>query len=114
MPLRDDLLNPIPGDNPSGVSLRYDRVSDQIKEARTEGEASILGNLASPKRADFKLVIKLAGEALATKSKDLQLAAWLTEAQVKLEGIGVIEPCLKLMLELQQQFWDTQIGRAHV
>ena len=107
VPLRDDLLNPIPGENPSGVNLRYDRVSDQIKEARTEGEASILGDLASPKRADYKLVIKLAGEALATKSKDLQLAAWLTEAQVKREGIGLIEPCLKLMLDLQEQFWET-------
>jgi type VI secretion system protein ImpA len=107
VPLRDDLLNPIPGDNPSGASLRYDRISDQIKEARTEGEASILGNLASPKRADFKLVVKLAGEALANRSKDLQLAAWLIEAYVRLEGIGIIEPCLKLMLELQQQFWET-------
>ena len=107
MPLRDDLLNPIPGENPSGVNLRYDKVSDQIKEARTEGEASVLGNLASPKKADYKLVIKLAGDALAGKSKDLQLAAWLTEAEVKREGIGLIEPCLKLMLDLQQQFWDT-------
>lgn len=107
MPLRDDLLNPIPGENPSGVNLRYDRVSDQIKEARSETDASILGDLASPKRADYKLVIKLAGEALATRSKDLQLAAWLTEAEVKREGIGMIEPCLKLMLDLQQQFWET-------
>ena len=107
MPLRDDLLNPIPGENPSGVNLRYDRVSDQIKEARTEGEASVLGDLATPKKADYKLVIKLAGEALATKSKDLQLAAWLTEAEVKREGIGMVDPCLKLMHELQQQFWDT-------
>ena len=107
MPLRDDLLNPIPGENPSGVNLRYDRVSDQIKEARSEVDASILGDLASPKRADYKLVIKLAGEALATRSKDLQLAAWLTEAEVKREGIGMIEPCLRLMLDLQQQFWET-------
>jgi type VI secretion system protein ImpA len=107
VPLRDDLLNPIPGENPSGVNLRYDRVSDQIKEARTEGDASVLGDLATPKKADYKLVIKLAGEALATKSKDLQLAAWLTEAEVKREGIGMVEPCLKLMLDLQQQFWET-------
>jgi type VI secretion system protein ImpA len=107
VPLRDDLLNPIPGENPSGVNLRYDRVSDQIKEARSETDASILGDLASPKRADYKLVIKLAGEALATRSKDLQLAAWLTEAEVKREGIGMIEPCLRLMLDLQQQFWET-------
>jgi len=107
VPLRDDLLNPIPGENPSGVNLRYDKVSDQIKEARTEGEASVLGNLASPKKADYKLVIKLAGEALAARSKDLQLAAWLTEAHVKRDGIGMVEPCLKLMLDLQQQFWET-------
>ena len=36
MPLRADLLNPIPGDNPSGVNLRYDPVTDKIKEARRE------------------------------------------------------------------------------
>jgi type VI secretion system protein ImpA len=107
VPLRDDLLNPIPGENPSGVNLRYDRVSDQIKEARSEGEASILGDLAAPKRADYKLVIKLAGDALATRSKDLQLAAWLTEGLVKREGVGMIQPCLKLMQDLQEQFWET-------
>ncbi|HTW79796.1 MAG TPA: type VI secretion system protein TssA [Terracidiphilus sp.] len=107
MPLRDDLLNPIPGDNPSGASLRYERVYDQIKEARTENEESILGNLAAPKKADHPLVIKLAGEALATKSKDLQLAAWLAEAHLKREGIGLIQPCLKLFQDLQEQFWDT-------
>jgi len=38
MPLRDDLLNPIPGPNPSGESLRYAPVFDQIKEARREEE----------------------------------------------------------------------------
>ena len=107
MPLRDDLLNPIPGENPSGVSLRYDRIYDQIKEARTEGEESVLGTLSSPKKADYQLVIKLAGEALATKSKDLQLAAWLAEAHVKREGAGLVAPCLKLMQDLQEQFWDT-------
>jgi type VI secretion system protein ImpA len=107
VPLRDDLLNPIPGDNPSGVSLRYDRIYDQIKEARSEGEESILGNLATPKRADLPLVIKVAGESLATKSKDLQLAAWLAESLIKKEGIGALQPCLKLFQDLQEQFWDT-------
>jgi type VI secretion system protein ImpA len=107
VPLRDDLLNPISGDNPSGASLRYERVYDQIKEARTEGEDSILGELAAPKKADLNLVIKLAGESLATKSKDLQLVAWLAEALVKKEGIGLIQPCLKLFKDMQEQFWDT-------
>lgn len=109
MPLRDDLLSPISGDNPSGANLRYEKVYDQIKEARTEDDETLpTGAWARQiKRADFNQVIKLAGEALANKSKDLQLAAWLTEAHVKKEGIGLVQPCLKLFLDLQEQFWDT-------
>ncbi len=109
MPLRDDLLNPIPGDNPSGVSLRYDKVYDQIKEARTEDDESLPAGAweRQVKKADFALVVKLAGEALATRSKDLQLAAWLSEAHVKKEGLSLMDPCFKLMLDLQEQFWDT-------
>jgi type VI secretion system protein ImpA len=109
VPLRDDLLNPIAGDIPSGANLRYEKVYDQIKEARTEDDESIPSGAwaRTIKRADFNLVIKLAGEALANKSKDLQLAAWLTEAHVRKEGIGLIQPCLKLFQDLQEQFWDT-------
>src|ERR1700686_2881989 len=36
MPLPEGLLNPIPGDNPSGKTLRYDPVYDKIREARRE------------------------------------------------------------------------------
>jgi len=109
VPLRDDLLNPIPGENPSGVSLRHDRIYDQIKEARTQENENIPSGewQRTAKRADYPLVIKLAGEAIATKSKDLQLAAWLTEAQVRREGVALIQPCFRLMQDLQEQFWDT-------
>jgi type VI secretion system protein ImpA len=109
VPLREDLLNPIAGDNPSGPSLRYEKVYDQIKEARTEDDDSIpTGDWGrTAKRADYNLVIKLAGESLANKSKDLQLAAWLAEAHVKKEGIGIVQPCIKLLQDLQVQFWDT-------
>ena len=109
MPLRDDLLNPIAGDNPSGANLRYEKVYDQIKEARTEDDDTLPSGAwaRTIKKADFNLVIKLGGEALANKSKDLQLAAWLSEAYVKKEGIGLIQPCLKLLQDLQEQFWDT-------
>ncbi|HVT98592.1 MAG TPA: type VI secretion system protein TssA [Acidobacteriaceae bacterium] len=109
MPLRDDLLNPIPGDNPSGVSLRYERIYDQIKEARTEEDDSIPAGAwgRTAKKADHQQVIKLAGDALAGKSKDLQLAAWLAEAHVRREGIQLVPASLRLMLDLQEQFWDT-------
>jgi type VI secretion system protein ImpA len=109
VPLRDDLLNPIPGDNPSGVNLRYERIYDQIKEARTEEDDSIPAGAweRTAKKADHALVIKLAGDALASKSKDLQLAAWLVEAHVRREGIQLVPDSLKLLLDLQQQFWET-------
>jgi type VI secretion system protein ImpA len=46
MPLRDDLLNPIPGENPSGASLRYEPVYDKIKEARREDDDAPQGEWA--------------------------------------------------------------------
>src|ERR1700733_8745824 len=89
MPLRDDLLNPIPGDNPSGENLRYAPVYDKIKEARREDDDAPQGEWQRERKtADPKQVIKLAGDALATKSKDLQLAAWLTEAALRMDGFS--------------------------
>ena len=38
MPLREDILKPIPGENPSGQDLRYTPVYDKIKEARREDD----------------------------------------------------------------------------
>lgn len=109
MPLRDDLLQPVAGGQPSGASLRYERVYDQIKEARTEEDDTLPAGdwQRAPKKADFNLVIKLAGEALATRSKDLQLLAWLTEAHLRREGIAVLPSCLSLFLAMQEQFWET-------
>ncbi len=39
MPVREDLLQPIPGPKPGGASLRYDPVYDKLKEARREDRA---------------------------------------------------------------------------
>ena len=109
MPLREDLLTPVAGDNPSGASLRYDRVYDQIKDARTEEDDSLPsgGWSRQTKKADFRVVTKLAGDALATRSKDLQLAVWLGEALFRQEGVATLAPVLRLLLDLQQNFWDT-------
>jgi type VI secretion system protein ImpA len=108
MPLRDDLLNPIPGENPSGESLRYAPVFDKIKEARRQDDDAPQGEWQfERKTADYPLVIKLAGEALATKSKDLQVAAWLTEAILRKEGFQGLKAGLDLIKGLIDNFWDT-------
>jgi type VI secretion system protein ImpA len=108
MPLPDNLLNPIPGENPSGEDLRYAPIYDQIKEARREEEEVSEGDWATQgKKADYPLVIKLATEAIATKSKDLQLAAWLTDALVRTEGLAGLKQGLQLLQDLTTTFWDT-------
>ncbi|MBP1624759.1 MAG: ImpA domain protein, partial [Acidobacteria bacterium] len=89
MPLRDDLLNPISGENPGGESVRYAPIYDRIKEARREDDDAPQGEWQRERKtADHALIIKLAGEALATKSKDLQLAVWLTESLLKTESFA--------------------------
>src|SRR5208283_4227043 len=101
MPLPNNLLNPIPGENPSGEDLRYAPVYDQIKEARREEEESAQGDwVHDVKKADYPLVIKLTTDAIATKSKDLQLAAWLTEALVRTEGFAGLKQGLQLLQDL--------------
>jgi type VI secretion system protein ImpA len=108
MPLRDDLLNPIPGDSPSGTNLRYASVFDKIKEARRQDDDAPQGEWQRERKvADYKQVIKLAGDTLATQSKDLQLAAWLTEAFLHQEGFSGLQQGLGLIRGLVENFWDT-------
>jgi len=108
MPLPDNLLNPIPGKNPSGEDLRYSPIYDQIKEARREEEESEQGEWKFEiKKADYSLVVKLAAEAIATRSKDLQLAAWLTDALLRTEGFGGLKQGLELLRGLVGTFWET-------
>jgi type VI secretion system protein ImpA len=108
MPLPDDLLNPIEGPNPSGSNLRYDPVFDKIKEARREEDQPPPGMTERDRKlADNALVIKLAIDVLTTKSKDLQIAAWLTEAWLKQKGFAGLKDGLGLCFGLIDKFWDT-------
>jgi len=108
MPLRDDLLNPIEGDNPSGQNLRYSPVFDKIKEARRADDDAPQGDWQRERKvADYKAVVKLAGETLAAKTKDLQLAAWLAEALLRTEGFSGLRQSLDLTRNLIATFWDT-------
>ncbi len=107
MPLRDDLLNPIPGANPCGENLRYAPIYDKIKEARREDDDAPQGDWQRERKtADYQTVIKLSGEALANKSKDLQLAVWLTEAMLKQEGFSGFRAGFNLIQQLIENFWD--------
>ncbi len=106
--LREDLLQPIPGPNPAGIELRYEAVYDQIKEARREDDPTLpQGDWERPlKTADFREVLELSQEALATQSKDLQLAAWLAEALLREKGFQGLLEALFLVQGLIDTFWE--------
>ncbi len=111
MPLREDILTPIAGENPSGIDLRYDTkllIHDKIKEARRQDDELAQGDWQSERKtANFPLEVKVAQDAIATVSKDLQLAAWLAEGLLQTEGFGGLRVGIGLCQSLLTDFWDT-------
>ncbi len=108
MMLPENILSRIPGENPSGQNLRWEPVYEKVKEARREEEDLPQGEWSyKVKTADPALVIRLTTEALTTKSKDLQLAAWLTEALVLQNGVSGLKAGLDLLRGMMESFWDT-------
>ncbi|MBS1831096.1 MAG: type VI secretion system protein TssA [Acidobacteria bacterium] len=105
--LREDILNPIAGDNPAGVNLYYDPVMDKLKEARREDDDAPAGDWERElKTADHKTVIKLGSETVATRSKDLQISAWLTESLLKVHSYPGLKEGLDLLRGIVDTFWD--------
>jgi type VI secretion system protein ImpA len=103
------LLAPITADQPAGVSLRYEDTYDQIKEARRADDPSLPQGVweTELKRADWRAVNDLCVAALATRSKDLQIAAWLLEAWIHLHGLSGVQRGVTLLAELCRRFWPT-------
>ena len=102
-----ELLAPIPGESPAGAYLRYEPLYDQIKEARRADEEMAQGDWQTARKvSDWPLVVRLTTDALTKKSKDLQLAAWLTEALLHRDGFSGLSAGLALFPDLLQQFWD--------
>lgn len=104
----DEWLQPIPGANPAGESLRYQGTYDRIAEARREDDPSLSQGIykATLKRADWAVAESLCVEALTTRTKDLQIAGWLLEAWLHLHGFAGAAKGLRLMAGLCEQFWD--------
>lgn len=104
----DRLLSPVSEDRPSGESLQYSGLFDEIREARRADDVLEQGDWKRElKVADWDEAAALATDALLTKTKDLQVAAWLAEALTMLQGFAGARDGLKLMKGLHAQFWET-------
>ncbi|WP_224960652.1 type VI secretion system protein TssA [Geomonas subterranea] len=104
----EELMAPICVETPSGLDLRYTTVYEEIMEARRCEDAIAMGDWRHDvKQANWDKVIVLASTALGTKTKDLQIAAWLTEALTVTEGFAGLAWGLELVTGLTERFWDT-------
>ena len=110
----ESLLAPI-GDSGGGEDLRLDyspssiyqklrdarsdaRAEERARDSEGEGEASVADG--------WRQVRRLANEALGEKSKDFEIAAWLTEALVRMEGLAGLTVSAQLLTGLLEQHWD--------
>src|SRR5450755_2768161 len=113
-PALEDLLSPISADQPAGTDLRQLPEWDRIKEARRSDDNLGAGKWAKKevKSANWRLTRKLTTVALRERSKDLQLALWLTEANLRLDGFPGLRDGLHLTRELIIRYWDAGLFPA--
>lgn len=115
----ESLINPISEESPSGVELRQSEFADRFFDLReyfnqsNKAERDIQQAMAFPdeefpdlKDPEWEEVRDRAIDILATHSKDVSVASWLVEAEMRLEGIAGLRDGFKVMLELCRRYWD--------
>ena len=109
MPDIERFLEPIPGDNPAGANLRYDPIYAKIQEARRKEDPATIAKMQlgrDAKVADYKVVVQAGEDALIKRTKDIQIAAWLTEAWTYRERAPGLSAGLRLTKALLERFWE--------
>ncbi len=111
----DLILAPISPEQPAGMNLRADesgslayyRVKDARSAARNaerQADAELeRGGLAG----EWRVVFDEAQALLCRRSKDLEIAAWLTEAAIRLDGFAGLRPAFAVLDGLVERYWDT-------
>ena len=102
------LLESIPGDDICGVDMSFSTIFDEIREARRQDDASLAqGDWETDlKTAQWPRVKELCEEILSNQSKDMQVAAWYTEAMTRLKGFEGLAIGLQVMDSLVNDFWE--------
>lgn len=104
----DLLLAPLPGAQPGGEDLSFSAAFDDIAEMRRADDPTLKqGEWVTPiKQADWAGAARLCESLLASQTKDLRLALWLTEARAMTQGYAGLASGLGLCAALCEQHWD--------
>ena len=101
------LATPIEGENPAGENLRYTPVYDEIQEARRADDQLSQGDWQHDlKQSDWSKVVSLSIDTLTNKTKDLQIAVWLTEGLIRTSGYSGLAAGLKIITIFLSDFWE--------
>ncbi len=104
----EQLLTPISAAAPCGESLAFTPELDAIAQARKADDPSLEQGawVTTLKEADWKFVSKRCAVLIETRSKDLQLAVWLAEANARTAGLRALGDALQLIGALCDRYWD--------
>jgi len=112
----DPLMAPIPGENAAGADLRLDRgpgsAYAKIRDARNlarQAERRLdqgFGDENGQAGQAWRSIAETAPEILAGQSKDLEIAAILCEALLRLHGFAGLRDGFRLVRGLVEGFWD--------
>src|SRR5687768_3882081 len=105
----DQLLQPIPGESPGGVDLRFLPEWKKLQEFRRADDAFNKGDWETKEQkvAEWDAVRDFAAELLQKRSKDLRVAVVYVEAKLRTEGLAGLADGLQLVRELSVKFWDS-------
>jgi type VI secretion system protein ImpA len=109
MPLinRDEILEPISPDAPSGENLEYDAEFLSLeRSAQGRAEQQIGDVIVAAETPDYNAVLRHAVQLL-TRSKDLRVAAHLVTALTFRDGFAGISEGLAVVHGLLEQFWSS-------
>lgn len=101
-----NILEPVSVDRPCGEDLSFSAEFDRILEARREDDPTVdYGEWQTTlKQADWKAVLESSRELLENRSKDLRLAAWLTEGLAKTAGLAGLADGIETVAQLIDRF----------
>lgn len=104
----DDLLAPISDDLPAGEDLSFSAEFDAIQDARRADDPTLDQGewVTDIKYADWAAAAKLCEDLLRTRTKDLRVGAWLTEANARLHGFPGLAGGFRTLAGLCARHWD--------
>lgn len=107
----ETLLSPIAADRPTGTDESFSPECDEIRKLRKGDDPSLSQGewVREIRPPQWPKVRDLCESILRTKSKDLQVACWYTEAIVYMEGFPGLAFGLKLLDGLLARYGDAEL-----